>query len=155
MPWTKTQKQIAARACKEAGIDDAQRLDFILRNFKHARDDDGRITSTAPKLNNRDFENFMAIVESHAGGRVLHYALGFWAARARDGLGRMRDFILRIAGALENSGHLHPGGVGLAGWINKRVTGGETDRLEHLDYHGLLALLLGLQAYARQHGVSI
>ncbi len=155
MAWTNTQKQIAARACQAAGISDEQRRDMILRHFAHAHAAGGRVTSTAPRLNNTDFEQFMAIVERHAGGKVLHFTEGYWAAHAADQYARMRRRALQAAAALEAAGKLAPGGVGLAGWISKRVARGDTDRIEALDYHGLLALILGLEAYARQNGVEL
>lgn len=155
MAWTKTQKQIAARACQAARIGEEQRRDVLLRQFAHARMPDGTISSTAPRLTNRDFEQFMAIVEAHAGGRVLHFTAGYWRDHAADQWARMRRRALQVAAELEAAGKLAPGGAGLAGWIEKRVTRGETNRIEQLDYHGLLALILGLQAYARQSGVRI
>jgi hypothetical protein len=155
MPWTNTQKQIAARACKAAGIGEEQRRDLVLRQFAHARTADGRISSTAPRLTNRDFEQFMAIVEGYGGGQVLHFTRGYWQAHAADQWARMRHRALAIAAELEAAGKLAPGGAGLGGWIAKRVTRGEADRVEQLDYHGLLALILGLTAYARQCGVEL
>lgn len=155
MAWTNTQKQIAARACKAAGVGEAQRRDMILRHFANAHATDGRITSTAPKLNNADFEQFMCIVEGYAGGRLLHFTAGYWTRCARDHWARMRHRAVGVAAKLEAAGKLAPGGVGLAGWIAKRVTRGAADRVEQLDYHGLLALILSLEAYARQEGVNL
>jgi hypothetical protein len=153
--WTNTQKQVAARACKAAGVSEEQRRDVILRHFRNARTPDGRITSTASKLSNDDFEQFMSIVEAQAGGQVLHFTRGYWHAKAADRWHRMRFRARRIAESLEAAGALMPDGAGLAGWIRKRVTKGETDQLDALDYHGLLALILSLTAYARQRGVDI
>lgn len=154
MAWTNKQKQIAARACQAARITEEQRRDMILRNFAHAHARGGRITSTAPRLDNHDFEQFMAIVENFAGGQVLHFTAGYWKGQAADHYQRMRRKALHLAEELEAEGRLAPGGVGLAGWIEKRVTRGETNRIEELDYHGLLALILGLEAYARQGRVE-
>ena len=154
MAWSNTQKQMAVRACRQAGISEEQRRDVILRHFDNAHCRGG-ITSTSPKLTNSDFEAFMAIVEVQAGGKVLHFTEGYWQNAAADHLSRMRGKAVRIAAALESAGKLFPDGVGLAGWIRKRVTGGRTDRVEDLDYHGLLALILGLRAYARQNGVCL
>ena len=153
MAWTKKQKLTAIRACEEAGISEEQRRDLILRNFEHAHYQ-GKITSTAPKLSNEDFEAFMAIVEHTAGGKVLHFSAGYWQACADDRLSRMRGRTSRIAAALEAAGKLAADGVGLAGWIAKRVSQGAAQRVEELEYHGLLALILGLQAYADQNGVA-
>jgi hypothetical protein len=154
MAWTKTQKQLAVRACREAGISEEQRVDMILRNFTNAHHG-GDITSTSPKLSNTDYEAFMAIVENYAGGKVLHFTEGYWRKHAGDGLGRMRCKALALAAELERHGKLLPDGVGLCGWINKRVSGGQFNRVEELDYHGLLALILGLQSYARQQLVQL
>lgn len=152
MAWTNVQKQIAVRACAAAGISEQQRRDVMLRHFRNARTTDERVTSTSSKLTNDDFEQFMAIVEAQAGGKVMHYEAGYWARKAADRWERMRHRAMRIAAALEAAGKLAPDGVGLAGWIRKRVTRGATDAIEELDYRGLLALIVGLSAYARQEG---
>ena len=151
--WTAKQKQLAARACLAAGIDDHTRRDVILRNFTRAWVD-GKITSTAPRLSNQDFASFMSIIERYAGGKILHFTAGYWERCAIDVLHRMRYKARRLALDLEAKGKLAPDGVGLAGWINKRVSGGEVNRLEDLDYHGLVALILQLSAYARQRPVA-
>ena len=83
MAWTSTQKRMAVRSCRAAGICEEQRTDMILRHFQHAHHG-GRITSTAPKLSNQDFAAFMAIVEHTAGGKVLHFSQGYWEAAAAD-----------------------------------------------------------------------
>jgi hypothetical protein len=154
MAWTIKQKQLAVRACRAAGISEEQRTDMILRNFPRAQHK-GDITSTSPKLNNQDYEAFMAIVERFAGGKVLHCTQGFWQASAADSLSRMRFKAARLASALEVQGKLQPNGVGLAGWIEKRVSGGATRKMEELDFHGMVALILGLEAYARQSQIDI
>jgi len=155
MAWTNPQKQIAVRACRAAGISEEQRRDMILRNMANARLPDGRVTSTAPKLTNADFEQFMAIVEQGAGGKVLHFTEGYWVKNAADSLGRMRHKVRLLAAELEAAGHLAANGIGLAGWIEKRVTRGATNRLEELDYQGLRALILGLKAYSRQRAALV
>jgi hypothetical protein len=66
----------------------------------------------------------------------------------------MRFKAQRLALELEAQGRLAAGGVGLEGWINKRVSGGEVNRLVDLDYHGLVALILQLEAYTRQRPVA-
>jgi hypothetical protein len=152
--WTNQQKQIAVRACKAAGIGDEHRR-LILMNIDHARLPDGRVTSTALKLNNADFEQFMAIVEHAAGGQVLHFTRDYWAESAADSLSRMRHKVKELAAELEAAGHLVPHGVGLAGWIEKRVSQGATNRLEELDYQGLRALIVGLESYSRQRAALV
>ena len=154
MAWTNEQKRVAVMACRAAGLSDEQRK-MILASIDHARLPDGRVTSTAAKLNNADFESFMATVELHAGGQVLHFMRGYWQDCARDSLGRMRHKAKRIAGELEAAGHLTANGVGLAGWIRRRVSRGETDRIEELDYQGLRALIVGLEAYSRQRAALV
>jgi hypothetical protein len=153
MPWSPKQKQLAARACIAAGIDDHVRRDVILRNFCRAWHN-GKITSTAPRLSNQDFAHFMSIVERYAGGRILHFTAGYWEAAATDVLHRLRYRAQKLALALEAKGKLAPDGVGLSGWIKKRVSGGEVNRLVDLDYHGLVALILQLEAYTRQRPAS-
>ena len=70
-------------------------------------------------------------------------------------LARMRHRAYGHAEALEHAGKLAGGGVGLSGWINKRVSGGQANAVEELEYHGLQALIVGLSAYARQNGVTL
>jgi len=154
MAWTNVQKSLAIRACRAAGIGEDVRIDLILRNFAHAHYD-GDITSTSPKLTNQDFAAFMAIVECHAGGKILHFATGYWTNASADELQRMRHRARRIAAELEASGNLAPGGVGLAGWISKRVSDGATDRVECLEFPALQALIIGLEAYQRQCRVKL
>lgn len=149
MAWTSTQKQIAVRACRAAGLNEDQRVDVILRSFPHAHSG-GDITSTAPRLTSKDFCAFMAIVERFAGGKILHFTAGYWDRANADELQRMRFLVRKIAAELERSGKLAAGGVGLAGWIEKRVSKGITNRLEDLEFPALQALILQLQAYARQ-----
>lgn len=155
MPWTNTQKQIGVRACKAARISDEQRRDLILRNFAHAKTPDGRISSTSPRMTNQDFEQFMAIVEAYAGGQLLHFSRDYFKTKAEDQYHRMRRRAYMIAQQLEASGLLHANGAGLSGWISKRITRGECDRVEELDYHGLLALILSLSTCAHQNGVEL
>ena len=136
MAWTNKQKQLAVRACRAAGIGEEQRRDLILRNFANARHD-GRITSTAPKLTNRDFESFMGVVEGYAGGRVLDYAPGFWQGRAADEWRRMRFRVERIAAALEARGLLQPGGAGRGGAGRVDQQAGDRRRLRPAGGAGL------------------
>ena len=127
---------------------------MLLMNFQHAHYK-GDITSTSPKLTSGDFAAFMAIVERSGGGRLLHFSRGYWQAAAADSLGRMRHRAKFTADVLERNGKLLPGGIGLAGWIEKRVSQGECRTIEELDYGGLQALIIGLTAYAAQNGISL
>ena len=116
----------------------------------------GAITSTSPKLTNQDYAEFMAVVERSAGGTVLHFTARYWQQQAADHLQERMRFTPAAWRRAGNRGQA--GGRssdGLAGWIERRVSGGETSKLEDLDFHGLTALILGLQAYARQQGVAI
>lgn len=133
-------------------MDDDHRT-FILRQFKHAHVGE-KITSTAPALTNQDYAEFMSIVERSA-GKILHFSQGYWRQQSTEYLSRLRHRAARLASILERAGKLAAGGAGLAGWIGKRVTQGESHTIESLDYHQLLALILQLQAYARQESVSI
>ena len=149
MAWTNKQKQLAMRACREAGLNEDQRVDMILRSFPHAHYK-GDITSTSPKLTNQDFSAFMAIVERFAGGKILHFTPGYWDRSSADELQRMRHHAYKLAAELERSGKLAPNGAGLSGWIEKRVSKGITSRLEDLEFPALQALIIGLEAYAKQ-----
>ena len=154
MAWTSLQKQLAVRACRAAGTSEDVRTDMILRNFAHAHFD-GDITSTSPKLTNQDFAAFMAIVERHAGGKILHFTAGYWERSSADELRRMRHRARRTGGELEASGDLARTAHGLAGWISKRVSGGATDKIECLEFPAVQALIIGLEAYQRQCRVRL
>lgn len=149
MAWTNKQKQLAVQACRAAGIGEEQRRELILRHFENARYK-GDVTSTSPHLTHQDFAEFMAIVERYAGGRILHFTPRYWQASAEDQLQRMRHRVAELAAELEACGRLEPGGAGLAGWISKRVSRGQADRVEELDFHQMRALILQLEAYRRQ-----
>jgi hypothetical protein len=151
MAWTTKQKSIAATACKAAGISDDQRIDMILRNFPNAHHAGG-ITSTSPKLTHHDFAQFMSIVEGFAGGKVLHFTAGYWKVAASDRWQRMKRRCEMLDASLQAGGVFSPGS--LAGWISKRVTAGDHDRLDELDYHQLSALMLQLESLCRQRGVK-
>src|SRR3989304_3875428 len=157
LAWTRAQKPTAVEACRCLGMDDADR-EFLLRQFP-ASIHDGRPTSTSPRLTNADFEQFMAILESRAGGALRLsrrvYDRGYWQAKAQDGLQRFRHRILNIACCLEQRGDLAAGGVGLAGWIEHRVSGGRTNTISELTMPELRALHTGLTSFARPHGVHL
>jgi hypothetical protein len=116
-------------------------------------------SGTSKRLTNSDFETFMAIVERHAGDQVKTatktYPVHHWLHKADDRLQRMRHYAQQLADALADAGLLDAAGVGLAGWISRRVTDGRTDRLADLEYHELHALINGLRAYARRNGVAV
>lgn len=86
MAWTDKQKQIAVRACRQAGLDDAARM-MLLRQIRNAMFTSAGVpandpSSTSSKLTNADFERFMAIVEDRAGGRVLNFSQNYWQEKA-------------------------------------------------------------------------
>lgn len=163
MAWTDTQKQIAVRACRAAGLDDGQRK-LILRQFSRAFfDEQGRHvdepTSKSMKLTNADFEQFMALVERWAGGQIRlpggkAYSRDYWASKADDRAQRPRDLVRRIALVLEQNGLLAPHGQGLSGWIQEQITDGVSADLDSLSPDQLHALINGLRAYARRHGLQ-
>jgi len=97
----------------------------------------------------------MAIVESYAGGQILHFSRGYWQRGAADEFARLRNRAERLNAALESAGVFAVDGAGLRGWISKRVTKGATDQIGDLDYHGLMALILGLEAFAARQCVAV
>lgn len=131
--------------------------------FKQRAMHRGHVTSTSPRLTDKDFEQFMAFIESWCGGAIAGWDRGYWARKSGDALARMRWLAQRIANTLELSPRaddpskrlLEPDGVGLAGWISARVARGRTDRLDDLLYPELRALIDGLKDYADRHGVVL
>ncbi|MEZ6193966.1 MAG: hypothetical protein R3C45_22195, partial [Phycisphaerales bacterium] len=94
MAWTNRQKMVAAQVCREAGLDDDHRK-LVLRQFRRAMyDADGlacdQPSSRSKRLTNRDFEQFMAIIERSAGGKLKGYSVTYWQRMADDVLQRMR-----------------------------------------------------------------
>ncbi len=160
MAWSKLQRQIAAMACRHAGLDEADRR-TLLRQLPNARKVEPP-SSRAPDLTQGEFETFMARVEWIAGGKLPRYSAWYWQDQVGgDGtLKRMRYLVRCIATTLELNHNadgeplLAPDGVGLAGWISKRVTGGRTSRLEQLNQSELKALILGLRDHGTRHGVT-
>jgi len=152
MAWTKRQRQTAAIACRNAGIEDEHRL-LILRQSKHA-EHNGRVSSTSPRLTNSDFEQFMAIVENFVGGELRGFTRDYWRAKAQDELARMRRKVESLSQQLEVTGHLEPDSVGLTGWI-RRMTGGEKHHLHDLDYRELYVVIEGLKKFAKRRGVRM
>ena len=165
MPWTDKQKQIAARACTAAGIKDEHRK-LILRQCSNSLfDRKGRAvpepTSTSARLNQSDYDHFMATVEAASGGRIqakdgggnFLFSWGYWTGEAAGEMRRQKHLVTIIADTLALEGHLKPDGVGLAGWIRERVTGGRTDQLDELQPHEMSNLIEGLKAFAKRHGI--
>lgn len=153
MPWSKKQKALAVQSCRAAGIGDEHRK-LILRQTPNAVNKrTGEPSSTSSRLDDRDFEQFMAIVERASGGTIKGYAPAYWTRSADDYLQRMRCRARRHVCDLVAAGKLADVEQSLRGWIRNRVCKGEHKPLEALDYDELRALICGLQAYARQESV--
>ncbi len=171
--WNKKQKSLAVCACEAIGWDKDDRQ-TILRQYTDAKGNcvaelsSGEISSTAPGLTDAHFERFMATVEGANGNRIRlggkdgkGYPMYYWQQQAAD-LGQRQRYRARaIAAKLETQRDgdgkplLEPDGVGLRGWISKRVAGGRTDDISELDQRELGALIDGLTSYAKQHGVVV
>ncbi len=162
--WTPDQIRAFQIAARDAQVGDAKYS--ILSRCGNRAIVDGRPSSRSPKLKQEDFEFCMAVLEETAAGKGLKLSgkpLGYWQHKAADELQRMRYVARGIAELLEATemvnqpGHrlLQPGGVGLAGWIESRVTSGRTDRLEDLTRPELSNLIEGLKKYAERHGLRV
>lgn len=156
MSWSKDQKKLFVIACKAIGYGEEQRH-AILSMLPHAvTSSKPHPSSTSKRLNQADFEQAMAVVESMTPDKQIKgFGALHFAKKADDYLGNMRRKVGAIAGRLEAAGKLEPGGAGLAGWISSRVTGGGTDRLDQLDYNELYNLIEGLKKYAARNGVRL
>lgn len=161
MTWTATQKALAARACQAAGIDDDHRR-LLLRQFRNSLVH-GEPTSTSPKLNQSDFEQFMAHVESFAGGQIClrdgdgrvtrEFSRGYWGNKASDDLQRVRFTARRTVELVTSRGIITPDGV--KAWISSRVSNGRSDSIEELNGQELHALINGMRALAMRHGTPL
>jgi hypothetical protein len=142
MPWSKKQKQIAGMACGQAGVDnDARKL--ILRQFRNAFFNVQGMpvsdpTSTSSKLENKDFERFMAILEDRAGGRVLNFSPNYWQEKAGSRSDNVNERMAWKARELyrtyesQQAGGLHGHGIyGLDGLVS-RFSAHRTRVLEEL-----------------------
>ncbi len=164
MAWTNAQKSLFAQACKTIGYGQEQRH-MVLSSFRNATSaSTDHPTSTSKRLNNADFEHAMAIVENASGGHIkvkwtvsgkLRFGALHFARKADDDLARMRRLAGAIVAQLEASGNLEPNGVGLAGWIEKRITRGRTNRIDQLTYKEMHALINSLRSYSNDHGVKL
>jgi len=182
MPWTKTQKQIAVMAGRQAGLDEDMRK-LILRQFPNAFNnraqgpalndgdsggrphpnplpggegerDSGGPSSTSPRLNNADFERFMAIVEDRAGGRILHFTPGYWqdkagsrSAVANERMGAKIRALYRDYQAQDSGG----GRYRLDGLV-WRFSGGRTSKVEELKPKEAWNLIEMLKALVAKRG---
>ena len=128
----------------------------------------GTMTSTSPRLTQRDFEDAMAIAETHSGGQLKikgpggrPYRFGHWHARQADGATRSRrELARRIANTLmltdraDCSGRvLDEGGNLLRGTI-RQATGGRVDDIDLLTLAEAGKVIDGLKAEGKRHGVK-
>lgn len=166
MAWTDLQKQIAVRACSAAGLTDERRKLILRQLWRSMFDRQGKAiaepSSTSLKLNNSDFEHFMAIVERFSGGQVKtidsrtgqpSFSLGYWQRKAADDLARMRGFVRKIETTLVLE-RIFEEESSLLGWIKSRVCDGQAKALDDLDFGELYALIEGLKAFALRHGIK-
>jgi hypothetical protein len=158
--WTKLQIKTAAIAARQAGLDDAARY-LVLRQIPNAKyDRTGKAShdpsSTSKRLTNLDFEQYMAIVEAHAGGRLKDFPTGYWRGKAGDELARMRHFALAIGAAFSRNGvqGWHEPLKAFETWI-KRSVNPEKDAVEQLNYDELDKLINGLKAVATRRKIKI
>lgn len=162
MAWTKTQKQIFARACNAAGIADEHRR-LILGQCDGRAVHGGRVTSTSPRLTQSDFEHCMAVVERTAGGQIpkrrgsddAWYKAGYWQQQAEIGDAKRmrhiareihRQLVMRCSSWTDAS---------LRGWISDRITHGEHADLDRLTLKQATDLVQGLRVWARRHDIRI
>lgn len=105
MPWSKSQRMTAGIAARSADWNPQQR-EMVLRGFGNRAMFNGKITSTSPRLNNDDFEIYMAIAEATCQGQLNGYALGHWHTRAEASIRRQLRKIAAMAEQLVAEGHL-------------------------------------------------
>lgn len=153
MAWSNKQKQIAVRACRQAGVDDAARK-LILRQFSNAMTSTGP-SSTAAKLDNTDFERFMAVIEDRAGGKVLHFSTHYFqdkaASRSTSASERQAAKIDQLYHLFEQqaAGGLKGHGTYGFGGLVRRVSAQRTDCVAELtpreasDLIGMLQAMIG------------
>lgn len=170
MAWTNPQKANVVRACKAIGREEMREV--ILRQIggraEHPRGS-GSITSTSPRLTQRDYEQTMSLIEDYSGGQIQTrtkdrkhvYAFGHWGRRAPGGgLTRRLSLIEQLVAVLR--GTPAKGGAGpaldadgnlLQGLIH-RATRGRADRLDQLDEGTAGKVIDGLKDLGKRHGVK-
>ena len=159
MSWSDQQKQIAARAAAAAGMDDDARK-FVLRQFPNSLFDrkgqaTGTPSSTSSRLNQGDFEHYMAIVERGCPNEtVLTFPRGYWMRKAADDRHRLFYIVGQLDEQLAQTISTWKVGTSLAAWIRERVPPNDTDELKNLNSTQLHQLINGLRAYLRRHGGS-
>ncbi len=159
MPWTKPQRMTAGKAARDAGLNDEQRA-MILRRFGNRAVHGGRITSTSPKLTNDDFEEYMATVESMAGGALPgpggRVTPGKCDAKSRREIARQAHKIKRMANSLLLTGHLHADEQGqpVLDAVIDRATAGQCNQLNQLTRSQASKVIDALRAIGRRHGIQ-
>jgi hypothetical protein len=159
--WSKDQIKLAGMIARAAGWgDDTRKL--VLRQLDGRAVVNGKPSSRSPRLTNADFEMYCSVAERSMGGQIVirradgsiyrQFPPGHFAGKVNDHLARMRRYVLAIAAGLEDVGLLNPDGAGLRGWIRARISDGQTDDIEQLDWPQLRALIDSLKAHARRHG---
>jgi len=163
MSWSNTQKQLFARACQGAGLDDDMRR-LILGQCEGRAVHGGRITSTSPRLTQRDFEHCMAVVERSSPndqvqikrGGALRFPPGHWQQQATDEGERKRLIHLayQLAKGISAAMESWPAAdEALVGWIQTRINQHRSS-VEELPRRELTDLVHGLKAYARRHKID-
>jgi len=127
MAWTKPQIKAAAIAARSADWND-QQLHMVLSSLGGRAVHQGKLTRTSPRLNDDDYEMYMATAEAapECGGTLPRWNMGYWRAKVIDAIQRQRYTIERLAGELE----LAP--PHLNGMIDK-ATGGRAKCLDDVD----------------------
>ena len=125
MAWTSGQIKAAAIAAKHADWND-QQVRMVLSSLGGRAVHKGKLTRTSPRLNQDDFEQYMATAEADAGGTLPGKQPGYWNAKADDVVQRQRHTIMKLAGELDVTDEY------LAGMIHK-ATGGKATCIEDLD----------------------
>lgn len=123
--WSRDQVRSAGIAARSAGWDEGK-LRMVLGWFGNRAVHGGRLTRTSPKLNNDDFEFYMAVAEADAGGVLDGWKPGYWKGKADDVMQRQRKKIEYLAG------ELYVGEAYLNGVIDK-ATGGRATCIEDVD----------------------
>lgn len=131
MPWAKKQRMTAGIAARSASWNQQQR-EMVLRGFGNRAMFGGRVTSTSPRLNNDDFEIYMAIAEAACNGQLPGYAIAHWQTRAEASLRRQLRKIGAMADQLADEGHLAEAQInGVIG----RATSHAAESLQELKQH--------------------
>ncbi|RMH42241.1 MAG: hypothetical protein D6688_10405 [Alphaproteobacteria bacterium] len=125
MPWKPKQVRLAAIAARHAGWNDQQRR-MVLSSLGGRAVHGGRLTSRSPRLNQDDFEQYMATAEAAAGGVLPGWRMGYWHDKARSVIQKQRHRIMELADRLQISEPYLNG-------VIDRATGGRAASLRDLD----------------------